>query len=270
MSELRESEQKYQALVEALPVGMLETTTDGRIVTANVAWRRMFGFADDEDLSKVDVRDLYADPGDRRAVMEALRAEGAIPAAESVFRRRDGTLFPVERYLRTVRNADGEIVALRGIVIDIAQRKSLEAQLQQAQKMEAVGQLTGGIAHDFNNILMIIMANVDALEEDEGLARPPAGASARSPGRSAGPPTSPAACSPSHASCRSGPSASISTPWWSMSGGCCSARWARRSRSNRCSARICGRSRSIAGSSRTRWSISASTRAMRCPRAAGC
>ena len=170
LRELRESEHKYQALVEALPVGILESTTDGRIVTANAAWRRMFGFAEDEDLSKVDVQTLYAEPGDRRAVIERLRTDATPPAAEAVFRRRDGTLFPVERYLRTVRNAEGEIVALRGIVIDIAQRKSLEAQLQQAQKMEAVGQLTGGIAHDFNNILMVMMANVDALDEDENLA----------------------------------------------------------------------------------------------------
>ena len=169
LKELRKSEQKYQALIEALPVGILESTADGRIVTANAAWRRMFGFADEEDLSKVDVETLYADPRDRRAVMEALRTEGA-PPAEAVFRRRDGALFSVERYLRTVRNADGEIVALRGIVIDIGHRKSLEAQLQQAQKMEAVGQLTGGIAHDFNNILMVMMANVDALEEDRDLA----------------------------------------------------------------------------------------------------
>ena len=170
LKELRESEHKYQALVEALPVGILESTTDGRIVTANAAWRRMFGFTDDEDLGKVDVQTLYAEPGDRRAVIEGLRTDATPPAAEAVFRRRDGTLFAVERYLRTVRNAEGEIVALRGIVIDIAQRKSLEAQLQQALKMEAVGQLTGGIAHDFNNILMVMMANVDALEEEENLA----------------------------------------------------------------------------------------------------
>jgi PAS domain S-box-containing protein len=166
LHELRESEHKYQALVEALPVGILESTTDGRIVTANAAWRRMFGFGDDEDLSKVDVQTLYAEPGDRQAVIEGLRNDAAPPAAEAVFRRRDGTPFPVERYLSTVRNAEGEIVALRGIVIDIAQRKSLETQLQQALKMEAVGQLTGGIAHDFNNILMVMMANVDALEEE--------------------------------------------------------------------------------------------------------
>ena len=99
LQELRESEHKYQALVEALPVGILESTTDGRIVTANAAWRRMFGFSDDEDLGKVDVQTLYAEPGDRRAVIEGLRTDATPPAAETVFRRRDGTLFPVERYL---------------------------------------------------------------------------------------------------------------------------------------------------------------------------
>ena len=150
---------------------MLETTTDGRIVTANLAWRRMFGFGDDEDLGKINVRDLYANPDDRGAVVQLVQAEGAIPSAESVFRRRDGTIFPVERYLRSVRDETGMVTSLRGIVIDITQRKSLEVQLHQAQKMEAVGQLTGGIAHDFNNILMIVMASVDALEEDKGLTQ---------------------------------------------------------------------------------------------------
>jgi PAS domain S-box-containing protein len=170
MKELRASERKYQALIEALPVGIIETTAESRIVTANAAWRRMFGFGDDEDLGKIDVRTLYADPRDRAAVMAALRGEGPQLATEAVFRHRDGRLFPAERYLRSVRDDDGRIVGVRGIVIDATQRKLLEAQLHQAQKMEAVGKLTGGIAHDFNNIMMIIMAGVDALEEDEELS----------------------------------------------------------------------------------------------------
>jgi PAS domain S-box-containing protein len=167
--ELRESEQKYQALIESLPVGILESTSDGRIVTANLAWRRMFGFGDHEDLSQVDVQMLYADPRERGAVLSTIRSDNALPSTETLFRRRDGTPFPAERYLSSVRNAEGEVVALRGIVIDATQRKLLEAQRYQAQKMRAVGQLTGGIAHDFNNIMMIILANADALEEDEEL-----------------------------------------------------------------------------------------------------
>jgi PAS domain S-box-containing protein len=171
IKELVASEQKYHALIETLPVGVIETTADSRIVMANAAWRRLFGFSDTEDLSGVDVRTLYADPSDRSAVMAALEEGAAQPPSESIFRHRDGTLFPVERYLRGVRDGDGNIVAVRGIVIDITRRKMLEAQLHQAHRMEAVGKLTGGIAHDFNNILMIMMAGVDALEEDRELTQ---------------------------------------------------------------------------------------------------
>jgi PAS domain S-box-containing protein len=172
MKELLASEQKYHAMIETLPVGVIETTAQSRIVMANATWRRLFGFSDTEDLSEVDVRTLYADPRDRGAVMAALEGGGAQPPSESVFRRRDGSLFPVERHLREVRDVDGRIIGVRGIVIDITHRKLLEAQLHQAHRMEAVGQLTGGIAHDFNNILMMMMASVDALEEDEGLTPP--------------------------------------------------------------------------------------------------
>jgi PAS domain S-box-containing protein len=170
MKELGSSEEKYHALIESLPVGVLETTADGFIVTANSAWRRMFGFGETEDLSALDVQTLYANPQERRAVVETLGSGRATPAIEAMFRRRDGTVFPVERYVRSVLNAEGEIVGLRGIVIDITQRKSLEAQLNQALKMEAIGQLTGGIAHDLNNIMMIILANTDALLDAADLA----------------------------------------------------------------------------------------------------
>ncbi|MBI2738692.1 MAG: PAS domain S-box protein [Rhodospirillales bacterium] len=172
MKELLASEQKYHAMIETLPVGVIETTAQSRIVMANAAWRRLFGFSDTEDLGEVDVRTLYADPRDRGAVLMALEGGAAQPPSESMFRRRDGSLFPVERHLREVRDGDGRIIGVRGIVIDITHRKLLEAQLHQAHRMEAVGKLTGGIAHDFNNILMMMMASVDALEEDEGLAPP--------------------------------------------------------------------------------------------------
>ncbi len=165
MKELRDSEEKYHTLIETLPVGVLESTAGNKIVTANTAWRRMFGFSDTEDLSTIDVRTLYANRQDRKTVMDTLRAGQRPPTTEAMFRRRDGTVFPVERYVRSVLNAEGKVIGLRGIVIDITQRRSLEAQLNQALKMEAIGQLTGGIAHDLNNIMTIILANTDALLE---------------------------------------------------------------------------------------------------------
>jgi PAS domain S-box-containing protein len=166
--ELHQSEEKYRALVNSMPVGVVETTADGHIATANTAWRRMFGFGETEDLGAVAVSTLYAEPQERNAVM-AKAAVGALPELETVFRRRDGTAFPAERHFDPILDEAGRVIGLRGIVIDITRRKALETQLQQAQKMEAVGQLTGGIAHDFNNILAAILANIEALEDEEEL-----------------------------------------------------------------------------------------------------
>ncbi len=170
MNELRVSEEKYRALVDTLPVGVLETTADGLIVTANRTTRRMFGFGDTENLAAVEIQELCADSLDRAAVLLHPVTGNEGSDVELVFRRRDGTLFSTECHLRSILDADGKIIGLRGIVIDITSRRVLENQLNQAQKMEALGQLTGGIAHDFNNILMIILANADALQEEHKLA----------------------------------------------------------------------------------------------------
>ncbi len=170
MKEVRASEVRYRELVDSLPVGVVETTATGSIVSANPAWRRIFGFTEAEDLSAVDTRQLYAEPVDRQAGMDGATTKQMELGYETVFKKRDGSPFSVERFTGVVRSEDGEVVGLRGIVIDISSRKALEAQLSQAQKMEAVGQLTGGVAHDFNNILTIILANADALQEEENFA----------------------------------------------------------------------------------------------------
>jgi PAS domain S-box-containing protein len=81
----------------------------------------------------------------------------------TVFRRKDGSTFPVQVCLTSVREIDGNVRYRMSNVIDISEQEHTEAMLRQAQKMEAVGQLTGGVAHDFNNLLTVVIGNLDTL-----------------------------------------------------------------------------------------------------------
>jgi PAS domain S-box-containing protein len=164
----RAVESRYQVLVEDIPIGILEAEPDGKLISANPAWRRIFGFSDDEPLDSINVRDLYVDPTERDRNLAKLRLPGQSLSYQAAFRRRDGRTIQIEGHVRRITDATGRLVLLRGTMLDITDRKSLEEQLRQAQKMEAVGQLTGGIAHDFNNLLTVIMGNAESLSESLG------------------------------------------------------------------------------------------------------
>ena len=174
---IRRSQERYDALFERSGLGIFRTTDDGRMLAANPALARMLGYESVADLLKVDVaRDLYVDATERSSVLERFRgADAELEHREVSLKRRDGSpvLVRVNGY-RVAGGSPRESV-FEGFIEDISHQRLLEAQLRQAQKMEAIGKLSGGVAHDFNNLLQVILsvtAMVEAqLPESDSIVR---------------------------------------------------------------------------------------------------
>jgi len=157
---LRRSEESHRALVQHASYAIYRSSVDGRFLTVNPALVRMLGFESEEQLLAVDLpADVYADPDERRRLLALFEVEDVVEGIEVSWKRRDGEAILVRLSGRAVRRADGAIDCFETIAEDVTERRALEEQLRQSQKMEAIGQLTGGIAHDFNNLLTIILAN---------------------------------------------------------------------------------------------------------------
>ncbi|MBW2172382.1 MAG: PAS domain S-box protein, partial [Deltaproteobacteria bacterium] len=168
---LRDSEERYRTLFETSRDVIYITAREGEFIDVNQAGLDLFGYTRDEMIG-MNARKIYVDPNDRSLFQREIESEGAVTDYEVKFCKKDGT--PMECLLTaSLREAkDGSIMGYQGIIRDITERKRLEAQLQQAQKMEAIGTLAGGIAHDFNNLLMGIQGNVSLTLSDMDTADP--------------------------------------------------------------------------------------------------
>lgn len=144
---------------------------DNPIVFANKAFLDLTGYEEHEILGR-NCRFLQGAETDRDAVAElraAIDAKEAI-ALELINYRRDGSSFWNAVFVAPVLGPDGELLYFFASQLDVTRRRESEQSFRQAQKMEAIGQLTAGLAHDFNNLLQVVSGNVDIVAsqvEDE-------------------------------------------------------------------------------------------------------
>jgi PAS domain S-box-containing protein len=166
---VQESEERYRTLFEDSRDPIFITTEEGTFVDINQSMLELFGFTR-EEMVGMNIREIHSRHDDRARVLEELN-KGSVRDLETSFKRKDGT--EMECLLTaTVRRADdGGIRGYQGIIRDITERKrseeerrKLEAQLMQAQKMEAIGTIAGGVAHNFRNILTVISMNSQILQ----------------------------------------------------------------------------------------------------------
>ncbi|APF19982.1 signal transduction histidine kinase, nitrogen specific, NtrB [Caldithrix abyssi DSM 13497] len=153
---LRRSESRIKMLFERSADVIFVATPSGRILDMNPAGVKLFGFKSLNDVLKVKAGDLYLNPEDHVKFMKAIEKKGFVKDYELTLKNRDGQKILVLVTAGAVKNEAGKIVAYEGIMRDVTEKKQLEQQLFQAQKMESIGLLTGSIAHDFNNILTAI------------------------------------------------------------------------------------------------------------------
>jgi PAS domain S-box-containing protein len=176
--DMTESRKARDALFdsEQMALGILDTAIDGFIqfdaAGTVLDWNRqseaIFGWPRKEVIGRpfaefgipADIRDDFS----QRLTKFVRASDRSVPVQryESKGLRRDGSAFPVEVSMTALRRGDGYV--LNAFVRDLTEKIKIEEQFRQAQKMEAVGQLTGGLAHDFNNLLAIIIGNLDLLD----------------------------------------------------------------------------------------------------------
>jgi PAS domain S-box-containing protein len=166
-SEQHRAERRYREMFDQTLAGVATTRiSDGRIMLCNEAFARSFGYDSAAELMVRKAQELYWEPADRDRVLASLGQKPVLRNFELRMRRKDGKPVWVLANL-TLHESEGEAL-IENTIIDISDRKSLEQQLWQAQKLDALGSLAGGVAHDFNNLLTAIIGYADILRDDLG------------------------------------------------------------------------------------------------------
>ncbi|MBB5576547.1 MULTISPECIES: hybrid sensor histidine kinase/response regulator [Rhizobium] len=166
--DVRTREAHLRSILDTVPDAMVVIDQKGIVISFSKAAEKLFGMSADEicgrnvsNLMPNPYRaahdgyiDHYLDTGEKRII-----GYGRVVTGQ----RADGTEFPIELHVGEA-TSDGERI-FTGFVRDLTSRFKIEEDLRQAQKMEAVGQLTGGLAHDFNNLLTVISGNLEMIED---------------------------------------------------------------------------------------------------------
>lgn len=167
---LHAKETELRAVLDHAPDSILSIRHDGKIVSINKAGELMFGYKV-QDIYKQEISVLIppGTNGNEHATINKLIEAGDEGRKDQVIqelvgKKKDGTTFPVEVSLGPMAGEDGGFIV---VIRDISQRRDVEERFRQAQKMEAVGQLTGGVAHDFNNLLTAVIGGLRLLEGEK-------------------------------------------------------------------------------------------------------
>ena len=155
---LRKTEERFRTMFESAPTATMLFGVGGEVMTANRSALSLLGYEHDEALltNADDIRHPDDAAEGRRLYRELIQGDHDSYRREARFLTKDGRTIVTQLALALVRDADGKPDFAIAMAEDVTERKLLEEQLRQSQKLEAIGRLAGGVAHDFNNMLTAI------------------------------------------------------------------------------------------------------------------
>ena len=168
-----QTEQRLNELaIQAATQGIIITNAEdpvNPIIFASHGFERLTGYSINDALGR-SLQFIFGPDTDRSAVeqLEEAMRSGTSFIGDVLNYRKDGTPFWTEASIKPERDSTGHVVQFVGVLTDVTMRKTMEFQLRQSQKMQAIGQLAGGIAHDFNNLLTVINALRWSDHDDHG------------------------------------------------------------------------------------------------------
>src|SRR3984893_6905456 len=154
---LKRSESEYRSIIENAPYGIYRVDQNGRVKMANPGLAAMLGYQSQSEVLGLNAAtDIFLDSTERQRAISLYGSGGPTARYETKWKRKDGARITVRLAGRQLLSDQDGPIFFELFAEDVTERRALEQQLRQAQKMEAVGRLAGGVAHDFNKLLMII------------------------------------------------------------------------------------------------------------------
>ena len=168
---LRASECRYRTLYNRTPMALHSTSADAKLIDVNDTWLSMFGYAREDVIGRSPAEFMTLESAreySERSWPEMLESGGELRVVDYHFMTRSGRVFDGRLAAAGEFDAEGKFVRTWSATADVTAEKHADRALRQAQRVEAVGQLTAGIAHDFNNLLTAILGNLELMAKARG------------------------------------------------------------------------------------------------------
>jgi PAS domain S-box-containing protein len=164
-SELHTVETDYNSSIHAAPYGIYRADLDGTLLLVNKVMAEMLGYDSEQEVVELQTtEEIFCEQDERQRLIARYAARNLVMNVEVKWKQKNGTPISVRLNGWPKLGHDGRLIWYEVFVENVTAQRKVELQVQQAQRMEAVGQLAGGVAHDFNNLLMIISGYADLIQ----------------------------------------------------------------------------------------------------------